>query len=200
MNSVSIPVVHPGFQNLKRSSRLMHLFAGGLILAHAISHLSEPDFSIVYSGCLLLIALDIFILVFAGRHILVDFPKVNLFFRLTEVLFFVGIGANMLFESRWIMGIVHLVLSIAFIYLFYCEKQAQTKEYIAIHHTGVSIPSLPDSKFYNWSTIARIDAHYDSITIDTSLNKSFRFEIRKNLAFEELDQIHEFCKHYLQQY
>ena len=200
MNSVSIPVVHPGFQNLKRSSRLMHLFAGGLILAHAISHLSEPDFSIVYSGCLLLMALDIFILVFAGRNILVDFPKVNLFFRFTEFLFFAGIGANMLSESRWILGTSHLILSLSFIYLFYCEKQILTKEYVAIYHTGISIPSLPESKFYNWSVIARIDAHYDCITIDTYLNKSFRFEIRKNLAFEEMDQIHEFCKHYLQQY
>ena len=200
MNSVSIPVIHPAFQKLKNSSRLMHLLAGGLILTHAISHFNQPNFNWFYSGCLVLMALDIFILVFAGRTILVEFPKVNLFFRFTEILFFAGIGTNMLIHAEWITGSLHCLLGIAFGYLFYCEKQAMTREYVAIHHTGVTIPSLPDSKFLNWSSISKIDAHYDSITIDSSEQKSFRFEIRKNLNFEEMDQIREFCKHYLQQY
>jgi hypothetical protein len=197
MDSLSLPVVHPAFQRLKHSGRLLHLAAGGLILAHAFSHFNEPHPSPVYLGCLLRRALDIFILVLAGRNILIDMPKVNLFFRLTEILFFIGIGTMLLLETKWAMGSVHIILGIVYSYLFYCEKKLNVEEYVAIHHTGVSVPALPDSKFFIWSNINEIDARYDHIIINTSTSKSYRFDLRKNLAFEELDQIHEFCRHYL---
>ncbi len=197
MNSLSLPVVHPSFQKLKHAGRLLHLTAGGLILVHAISHFNQPQSSPVYLGCLLLMALDIFILVLAGKNILIDMPKVNLFFRLAEILFFLGIGITLMVESKWGMGILHLVLSVVYSYLFYCEKKLNSEEYVAIHHTGISVPSLPESKFFLWSHINGVDARYDCITINTSFNKSYEFDLRKNLAFEELDQIHEFCRHYL---
>lgn len=197
MNSLSLPVVHPSFQKLKHAGRLLHLTAGGLILVHAISHFNQPQSSPVYLGCLLLMALDIFILVLAGKNILIDMPKVNLFFRLAEILFFLGIGITLMVESKWAMGSLHLVLSVVYSYLFYCEKKLNSEEYVAIHHTGISVPSLPESKFFLWSHINGVDARYDCITINTSFNKSYEFDLRKNLAFEELDQIHEFCRHYL---
>src|ERR1043165_1735832 len=133
MNSLSLPVVHPSFQKLKHAGRLLHLTAGGLILVHAISHFNQPQSSPVYLGCLLLMALDIFILVLAGKNILIDMPKVNLFFRLTEILFFLGIGIMLCIEQKWLMGILHLTLSIVYSYLFYCEKKVNTAEVIAIH-------------------------------------------------------------------
>jgi hypothetical protein len=197
MNSLALPVVHPAFQKLKRSGRFFHLTAGALILVHGISHLREPHFSPVYLGCLFLIAVDIFILVLAGKNLVVDMPRVNLFFRLVEVIFFTGIGVTMFVQSRWLTGGIHIVLSIAYIYLFYCEKRLHKEEFVAIFHSGVSVPALPESKFFIWTHIEDIDARYDSITISTSLNKSYTFDLRKNLAFEELDQIHEFCRHYL---
>ena len=176
---------------------MLHLTAGVLILAHAISHFNQPDSSPVYFWCQLIIAIDIFILVFAGRRILVELPKVNLFFRFVEFLFFLGIAILLFFEYKWIFGGIHLAISGLYIYLFYCEKKLNTGEYVAIHHTGITIPSLPESKFFLWSHISKIDARYDSITINTSLDKSYQFHLQKNLDFEELDQIHEFCRHYL---
>jgi len=197
MNSLALPVVHPAFQQLKRSGRILHLAAGALILVHAISHFREPHTSPVYLGCLLLIAVDIFILVFASKNLVEDMPLVNLFFRLVEIVFFIGIGVTMFVQTRWLAGGVHVLLSIAYLYLFHCEKRLQNDEVVAIFHTGVSVPALPDSKFFLWSNIDHIEARYDCITINTSLNKIYHFDLRKNLAFEELDQIHEFCRHYL---
>lgn len=197
MNSLALPVVHPAFQKLKRSGRLLHFAAAVLILVHGISHLREPHSSPIYLGCLFLIAIDIFILVVAVKNLAIDMPRVNLFFRLVEIVFFTGICVTMLLNRQWITGSIHGVLSIAYLYLFYCEKRLHKEEVVAIFHSGVSVPSLPESKFFIWTHIEDIDAHYDSITINTSLNKSYSFELRRNLAFEELDQIHEFCKHYL---
>ena len=122
MNSVSFTIVHPAFQNLKRSGRLLHLTAGGLILAHAISHFKQPDANLIYFWCQFIVALDIFILVFAGRQVLLTRPKVNLFFRFVEFLFFLGISVLLFFERKWLMGSMHLSLSIIYIYLFYLEK------------------------------------------------------------------------------
>lgn len=196
MNSLTLPIVHPGFENLKRSGRVLHFAAAGLILAHAVSHFNQPHSSPLYTGCLLLMAVDILILVIIGKNILTELPRVNLFFRLAEFLFFLGIGVTMFFEKKWLMGSIHTVLSCAYCYLLYCEKRANTEEYVAIHHTGISIPSLPESKFFIWSQVDQIDAHYNSITIDTP-EKSYQFDLRKSLEFEEMDQIHEFCRHYL---
>lgn len=197
MNSLKLPVVHPAFQKLKRSGRLLHFAAAALILVHAISHIGEPHSSPVYLGCLFFIAVDIFILVFAGGNLLEDLPRINLFFRLVEIVFFIGIGVTMLVQKSWLPGLIHVALSGAYIYLFYCESHINSDEYVAIFHTGVSVPGLPESKFLLWSHIDQIEAQYDCITINTSLNRVYRFDLSQNLAFEELDQIHEFCRHYL---
>ena len=82
MNSLALPVVHPAFQKLKRAGRFLHLAAGGLILVHALSHFNQPHSSPVYLGCLMFMAVDIIILVMAGKNIAADLPLVNLFFRL----------------------------------------------------------------------------------------------------------------------
>jgi hypothetical protein len=197
MNSLSLPVVHPAFQKLKRSGKFLHLSAGGLIMVHALSHFNQPHSSPVYIGCLLFMAVDIFILVMAGNNIAADMPIVNLFFRLIEVVFFFGIGITLFVESRWFMGSIHALIGLVYSYLFWCERKLLHTEFVAIHHTGISIPALPGDKFLIWTQIDRIEAQYDSIAIDTSAHQSYRFDLRKNLEFEELDQIHEFCRHYL---
>lgn len=199
MNSLALPVVHPAFQKLKRAGRHLHLAAGGLILVHALSHFNQPHSSPVYLGCLVFMAVDILILVMAGKNIAADMPLVNLFFRLVEIIFFLGIGITSCMDGEWITGLGHMLLSAAYGYLFWCEKKMMTGEFVAIHHSGITIPALPDSRFIIWSNIDHIEAQYDSITIAASGDKSYHFDLQKNLRFEELDQIHEFCRHYLKQ-
>jgi hypothetical protein len=200
MDSLALPVVHPAFQKLKRAGRYLHLAAGGLILIHALSHINHPDSSPLYLGCLLFMAIDIFILAVAGKNIAADMPIVNLFFRLVEIIFFLGIGLACFLGHEWWTAGGHILMTLAYVYLFRCEKRMLTTEYVALHHTGITIPALPDSHFLIWSHIDRIEAQYDSITIAASGNKSYHFDLRNNLQFEELDQIHEFCRHYLKQF
>lgn len=197
MNSLTLPVIHPAFQNLKRNGRWLHLIAGGLIVIHAFSHYRQPNPSPVYLSCLLLIALDIFILVFAVRNLLTDLPRVNLFFRIVEALFFLIISAEMFLHNQWLIGSTHLLLFLACSYLFYCEKKLTKEEYVGIYHTGVNIPSLPESRFLLWSQINAIEATYDTIVIHTSNHGSYEFQLTQNLQFEELDRIQEFRSHYL---
>jgi hypothetical protein len=197
MNSLTIPVYHPAFEKLKRSGRLLHFTAAIVILSHAISHINEPDFSQLYFWCQFILGLDIFLLVFLGRNILLTLPKVNLFFRFVEFIFFLGVGILMLLKAFWISGAFHIAISFLYCYLLYCERKVNTEERLSLHHTGITIPALPDSKFLLWSHINELHAQYDSIEILTSDNKQIRFQFRRNLEFEELDQIHEFCRHYI---
>jgi hypothetical protein len=200
MDSLALPVVHPAFQKLKRAGRFLHIAAAGLILVHALSHINQPDSSPLYLGCLFFMAVDILILAVAGKNIAADLPIVNLFFRLVEIIFFLGIGIACFLGSEWWTGGGHILMTLAYLYLFRCEKRMLTTEYVALHHTGITIPALPDSHFLIWSHIDRIEAQYDSITIAASDKKSYHFDLRSNLQFEELDQIHEFCRHYLKQF
>lgn len=196
MNGLSLPVIHPSFQQLKRNGRLLHVVAAGLIIIHAISHLRQPDPSKIYLACLLLIAADILILAFLGRQALSQMPRLNLFFRGVECVFFMGIAVESFLHSSWITGSIHLVISASYSYLFYCERKLNS-EWLGIHHTGITIPSLPEQKFLLWSNISQVKANYSSITIQTSIDKTYHFDLQTNLQFEELDQIHEFCRHYL---
>jgi uncharacterized membrane protein len=197
MNSLTIPVYHPAFEKLKRSGRLLHFTAGIIIVTHAISHVNEPNHSQLYFWCQLILGLDIFLLVFMGKNILLTLPKVNLFFRFVEFMFFLFIGILLLLKANWITGLFHIGISFVYCYLLYCERKVNTEERLSLHHTGVTVPALPESKFLLWSHINRVHAQYDSIEIQTSDNKEIRFQFRRNLQFEELDQIHEFCRHYL---
>jgi hypothetical protein len=197
MDSISLPVVHPAFEKLKRSGSWLHVAAGLLILTHAISHFHQRESATVYFWCQVIISLDIFILVVAGRELLRQLPRVNLFFRVVEIVFFLGIGWMMLMERNWLAAGIHLSLSIAYTYLFYCEKSFRSEELLSIHHTGITVPGLPESRFLLWSHVNDIEAFYDSIHISTSRDQELRFDLRKNLDFAELEQIHEFCRHYL---
>jgi hypothetical protein len=43
MDSISLPVVHPAFERLKRSGTGLHVLAGLLILTHALSHFRHEE-------------------------------------------------------------------------------------------------------------------------------------------------------------
>jgi hypothetical protein len=197
VNSLSLSVVHPSFERLKRSGKWLHLVAGLLILTHALSHAHRTESSPVYFWCQLIISLDILILVLAGRDALSQLPLVNLFFRVVEIVFFLGIGVLMLLGGKTGIAVVHLGLSAAYGYLFYCERNLRSEELLSFHHIGVTIPGIPENRFFSWADINSVEAHYDSIHIRTSGKADLRFDLRRNLEFGELDQIHEFCRHYL---
>jgi hypothetical protein len=196
MDSISLPVVHPTFEKLKHSGRWLHAAAGLLILSHALSHVHRQETPTVYFWCQLLISLDIFIIVMAGGDLLL-LPRVNLFFRGVEIIFFLVIGLLMLLENSWMAATVHLSLSIGYSYLVYCERSLRKRELLSLHHIGITVPGMPESRFFLWSNINDIEAHYDSIHISTSDHENLQFDLRKNLSFLQLEQIHEFCRHYL---
>lgn len=197
MDSISLPVVAPSFERLKRSGAWLHITAGLLILTHAISHFRSEESHSLYFWCQLMISLDIFLLVLAGKDALRQMPRVNLFFRLVEIIFFLGIGTIMLMQGHILIAIVHHSLSIAYAYLFYCERRFRSEELLSFHHTGITVPGLPESRFLLWSNINEVETSYDSIRISTSEKEDISFDLRSNLEFGQLEHIHQFCRFYL---
>ncbi|SRR5260221_51754 len=197
MDSISLPVVAPAFERLKRSGAWLHLIAGFLILTHAVSHFRSEESHTLYFWCQLIISLDIFLLVLAGKDILRQLPRVNLFFRLVEIIFFLGIGTLMLLQGHILISIVHLSLSIGYSYLFYCEKRLRSNELLSFHHTGITVPGLPESRFLLWAHVNDVETFYDSIRISTSQKEDLSFDFRQNLEFGQLEHIHQFCRFYL---
>lgn len=200
MDSISLPVVSPTFERLKISGVWLHSLAGVLILAHAISHFRSENTHTLYFWCLLLISIDILLLVIAGRDLLQQLPRVNLFFRLVEIIFFFCIGTLMVVQGNELTGIVHFLLSIAYGYLFYCERALRRTEMLSFHHTGITVPGVPESRFLYWTHINNINAAYDSIDISTSEDADdLRFDLRVNLNFDQLEHVKAFCRFYLGQ-
>lgn len=197
MDAISFPVVTLKYQRLKSNGTWLHLLAGALILAHAISHFRGETRHTLYFWCQLIISIDIFLLVLVGRDILQQTPRINLFFRVVEIIFFLGIGILMLIGGHPMTGIFHLLLAIGYGYLFYCERCLRSDETLSIHHTGITIPDIPESRFLYWTQINDVTTNYDAIDICTSDQKALRFPLRNNLHFEELERIQAFCRFYL---
>jgi hypothetical protein len=199
MNALAINIVHPAYENLKRTGRFFHLVAGLIIILNSIHELQLPKINHLYFWCQLFIGADILIMALTSRNLAQDLPKVNMIFRSIECVIFLGAAMILLMETNWIMGAVLILISTAYAYLMFCEHRIYYTERVTFHHMGVTISGIPSSRFFVWAAINRIDAHYDSIIIETAQNKTYHFNLRQNLRFEELDQIHEFCRHYLKQ-
>ena len=197
MDSISLPVVAPTFERLKRNGIWLHSLAATLLLAHAISHFRSESNHTLYFWCLLIISLDIFLLVTAGRDLLRQLPRINLFFRSIEIIFFFCIGVLMIIEGNELIGIVHFLLAIGYSYLFYCERALRNTATLSFHHTGITIPWLPESRFLYWTHINGINAAYDRIEIITSEEQDLQFDLRSNLSFDQLEHIKAFCTFYL---
>ena len=197
MNAIAIPIIHPTFENLKKKGRFLHFVAGLLILLNAVHELQVPRTNQLYFWCQLFIGADILIMVFTSRNLVQDLPAINTIFRLIECILFSVAAGILLFESNYVMGVVLLGISAAYGYLLYCERRVISAEMVSFHHTGIGIAGIPNSLFFKWSQINQVNARYDSIVIETAEGRTFQYHFRKNLQFEELDQIHEFCRHYL---
>ncbi|MBC7903423.1 MAG: hypothetical protein H7Y27_08365 [Gemmatimonadaceae bacterium] len=197
MNALAISIVHPAYENLKKVGRLLHLVAALLIIVNAFNQFHQPKFNHLYFWCQLIIALDIAVIVFTSRNILLELPKVNLAFRLIECVIFTGAASMLLLQENWVLGIFLTLIAACYFYIFYCERKAALVEMVAFNHIGITISGLPSSRFFLWANINHIDAGYDRITIETSTSKIYHFTLRRNLQFEELDRIHDFCRHYL---
>jgi hypothetical protein len=197
MDSISLPVIAPRLDRLKRSGSWLHLLAATLILTHAIVHFRSETTHTLYFWCLLLISLDIFVLVLFGRGMLTQLPRLNLFFRAIEIAFFTGIGILTLLEGHPLTGIFHLLLGIAYGYLLYCERSFRSEVFLSIHHTGITIPDLPESRFLYWTHINDVNATNDSIDIITAGHKPLRFRLRNNLSVDQMEHIKAFCRFYL---
>jgi hypothetical protein len=197
MNSLAISIVHPAFENIKRLGRFLHFIAGIIILSGAITEALQPHLNHLYFWCQLIIGLDIIIVVFTNRNLFREMPAVNAVFRLLESLVFLGAALLSFKQQNWIMGALLLLVMIAYGYLYHCERKAIAVETIVFYHTGIYISGIPNEQILPWSQVNQVQAYYHSISITTFEEKKLEFNLRQPLQFDELDQIHEFCRHYI---
>ncbi|MFN8243388.1 MAG: hypothetical protein U0X40_04975 [Ferruginibacter sp.] len=195
MNSqYSLPIVHPSFELLKRSGRFLHFVAASLILMNAFRGLRTPGSNSMLCYLELIIAADIYLLVFLGAELLAEAPRFNLFFRLIEMLSLSGIGILLLHNGETTYGILHLLLALGFYILFHRERRVMRSEVLNIRATGISMPNFIRDAEMGWYEIKSIRPDYHSILIETFRNTRIRFNFRRNLKIEELQQIDDFCR------
>jgi hypothetical protein len=193
----SISVIHPSFELLKNASRLLHFMAGTFITLNAVHQLivHTDDSIICYTQ--LIIAVDIFILTIFGGSVLSSLPRVGLLFRLIEALTLFGIGATLATETHFILGCLHIGMSIGYFFLLYREWRISISESIEIQQTGIKVPNFFADTEISWLDIKAVVPKYHSIIIETIKNKKVYFKLRHNLKIEELQQIDDFCNRHL---
>lgn len=196
-NQYSIPVVHPAFELLKRSARILHFIAASIILVNAVFELQSHNISNILCYMQMIIAADIYLLVFLGGSLPVVAPKLNLIFRFMEALALMGTGAMLMANGHGWYGFSHLLVSTGYFFLFYREWRVIHSEAVDIKPTGITLPNFVKDAEIGWNEIRSIIPRYHNIIIETFRNKKILFQFRNNLKIEELQQIDEFCQKHL---
>lgn len=191
---LSVSIVHPAYSNLKKFSPVLHFFAGLVFIAGA-SYEFKLD-NRVTAFCEVVIGLDVIALAFM-RGFAEESSRLNATFRLIEVIVFGGLSILAILEQSWITSSLLVLATAMYYYVFYCELKLIQREKVTVHHLGVTISNFPKDKELDWEQIAGIEALPHSICIQTQKNKIYKFEFQKAIAFDELEQIHEFCRQYL---
>lgn len=198
MNSqYSLPVVHPAFETLKRWARSLHFIAASLILLNAFEQLQTSTGNNLLAYMQMVIAADIYLLVFFGGHILQEAPRLNLIFRLMEALTLAGVGIMLISRGQAGYGFLQLLISGGYFFLFYRERRVVRSEAIDISPTGITLPNFLKDAEIGWYEISNIIPRYHSIIIETFRNKPLQFKLRENLRIEELEQLESFCERHL---
>ncbi len=193
----SIPVVHPAFELLKKSARLLHFIAASVVLVNAWHQLQENEPTKLLAYTQLIIAADIYLLIFFGGNALVEAPRLNLAFRFIESLALLGIGVHILNEGHTWLGMAHLLMAVGYGFLFFREWRVIRSEAVGISPTGITLPNFIRDAEISWADIKSIAPHYQRIIIKTISSRTIQFTLRKNLNMQELEQIDEFCQKHL---
>ena len=193
----TIQIIHPAFELLKRSARVLHFIAASLILFNAVYQLQSGTVTNVLAYTQLIIAADIFILVFFGGELLSDAPRLNLIFRLIESTVLMGTAITLMSAGNNSLGFIHVLFSLGYLFLLYREHRVLRSEAVDISPTGITIPNFTKDTELGWNEIRSILPKYHSIIIKTIRNKTIQFRLRKNLKIEELQQIDDFCQKHL---
>lgn len=193
----SLSVVHPAFELLKRSARVLHFIAASIILINALHVLQAHQGNRVLSYTQLVIAADIYLLIFFGGVLLVEAPRLNLVFRFIEVLTILGIAIVLLNDGHYWFSFLHFIVFISYLFLFYREWRVIRSEAVDISQTGITVPNFLRDAEISWMEIKTIIPKYHSIIIETLRDKKIEFNLRENLKIEELGQIDEFCRKHM---
>lgn len=196
--SYSLPVIHPSFELLKRSAKILHFLAAAAILANALHQFRVHDGAMALCITQAIIALDIFILVFFTGDTLMQVPKLNIIFRLIETLMLLGIAIILFSDGHILFGLVHLAASFGYYFLLHREVRVIKAESIRIQSTGVILPDLLKDAEIGWNEIKTIIPKYHSILIETFRNKKLELNFRQNLKIDELEQLNDFCRQHMQ--
>lgn len=196
-NQYSLPVVHPAFELLKKWTAMLHFIAASLILINAIAEMRAPNSTAIFYYAQVIIAADIYLLIFFGAGVWQAAPRINLLFRIMETLTLLGIGLSMLLKGDLGIGFSYLLISMGYVFIYYRERRVMHSESVSIRPTGISLPNFMRDSEISWNEIRSIIPKYHSIIIETLRNKRIRFELRRNLKIEELQQIDDFCQKHI---
>ena len=196
-NQYSLQIIHPAFELLKRSARILHFIAASVILIAALHLLEVHHGNKIICYMQMVIAADIFMLVFFGGVLLVELPRLNFLFRLIETLTLVGISITLFDDNHMWFGIMNLLTAAGYLFLFYREWRVLRSEAVDIKQTGISVPNFIKDVEISWNEVKAIIPKYHSIIIETVVNKKIAFDLRKNLNIDELEQIDDFCRKHM---
>ncbi len=197
MSPIAVSIIHPDFQQVKKAGRPLHLLASLIIIVNALMYIQHPEANRFYFWSQLIVAADILVLIVAGKDLLNDSPKFDLFFRLAEVIVFSTFSLLLIWKGDWMGGVIQALVAGAFCYLFYYEKKSAYAEQIAIQHLGINIPGFLNDRFLSWIDITDVQMNNYQIEITTRLQKKYSFELSRHLNLEEITVIQNYCGYYL---
>jgi hypothetical protein len=189
----SLSIIHPTLELLRHAARFLHFMAAAFICLNAVHQFAAHEGNAVLFYTQLIIALDIFILVFFGSGMLSGAAKIGVIFRLIETLTFLGIALTLKGDGHPWLALLHAIAAVVYGFVCYREWQIAGTTAIQLKPTGIVVPHFLAHAEIKWLHIKNVVAGYNSIMIETVMDNKVKFELRDNLKIEELEQINDFC-------
>jgi len=169
----------------------LHLI-NGLAYIVAGSIINAYNFEIRYWGLALLVTGLFLLIATIFRNKWIQKPKVNVAFRMIELLIGACFVSYSLFQNWKFPAIIFGVLAAATAFAIFWERTSNKKQYIVIDNEGLQLPVSARSRFIQWWEAEQVLLKFGTLSIDCLDNRLYQWNIIDNDL--NVDEIEIFCR------
>ena len=192
-----IPIKIEGIERRKRSTGVLHVIAGLLLITSSSTYfkfLGYQNFLSVLPMYILAVASLVYGLM---RKKIDPKAKYNHLMRVLQFLVFAVLGIFMLKAKIELRSFTLLLWAFICILLLFTERKVFHDAFLALEKKSVSIPGYFSNRILPWEVIENLVVRQDYVTIYLPQNKYIQHEVLVELSEREIEDMNIFCQQQL---
>ncbi|MFN2457579.1 MAG: hypothetical protein ABR502_05210 [Chitinophagaceae bacterium] len=177
----------------KRTATLLHTLAGLFLLLSVIKVYKNSENDNFFFTILILFA-GAFSLLYGFFRKKIDVAaKYNQPLRILQFICFIVV-AILLLNIEFFESVLFFAWAVIILVSFFSEKKVFRTTEVEVKQDGISIPGFFTDHLIPWQVLEKVVMRPDYLTIFRTNQKYVQLEVLKQVDFEEIDAINEFCR------